>query len=48
MKILIIRFKQIGDAVLSSVICNTLKKSFPEAQRDRQCNRTSGINHRNE
>ncbi|MCF2672748.1 glycosyltransferase family 9 protein, partial [Fusobacterium varium] len=34
MKILIIRFKQIGDAVLSSVICNTLKKSFPEAEID--------------
>ena len=34
MKILIIRFKQIGDAVLSSVICNTLKKSFPESEID--------------
>ena len=34
MKILIIRFKQIGDAVLSSVICNTLKKSFPDAEID--------------
>lgn len=34
MKILIVRFKQIGDAVLSSVICNTLKKSFPEAEID--------------
>ena len=34
MKILIIRFKQIGDAVLSSVLCNTLKKSFPDAEID--------------
>lgn len=34
MKILIIRFKQIGDAVLSSVLCNTLKKSFPESEID--------------
>ena len=34
MKILIVRFKQIGDAILSSVICNTLKKSFPEAEID--------------
>ncbi|WP_130891126.1 glycosyltransferase family 9 protein [Fusobacterium ulcerans] len=34
MKILIIRFKQIGDAVLSSVICNTLKKTFPDSEID--------------
>lgn len=34
MKILIIRFKQIGDAVLSSVICNTLKKTFPNSEID--------------
>lgn len=34
MKILIIRFKQIGDAVLSSVIYNTLKKSFPDSEID--------------
>ncbi len=34
MKILIILFKQIGDAVLSSVICNTLKKVFPESEID--------------
>ena len=34
MKILVIRFKQIGDAILSSVICNSLKKSFPDAQID--------------
>lgn len=31
MKILIVRFKQIGDSILSSVICNTLKKSFPKS-----------------
>lgn len=34
MKILVVRFKQIGDAILSSVICNSLKKSFPDAQVD--------------
>ena len=34
MKILVVRFKQIGDCILSSVICNTLKKSFPEGEID--------------
>lgn len=34
MKILIVRFKEIGDSILSSVICNTLKKSFSEAEID--------------
>lgn len=34
MKILVVRFRQIGDAILSAVICNTLKKSFPNAQID--------------
>lgn len=34
MKILVVRFKQIGDAILSSVICNTLKRTFPEAEVD--------------
>lgn len=34
MKILVVRFKQIGDAILSSVICNTLKETFPEAEVD--------------
>lgn len=34
MKILVIRFKQIGDAVLSSAICNTLKKTFPNSEID--------------
>lgn len=34
MKILVVRFKQIGDAILSSVICKSLKESFPEAQID--------------
>lgn len=33
-KILVVRFRQIGDAILTSVICNTLKKSFPEARID--------------
>ena len=31
MKILVVRFKQIGDAILSSVICNSLKKA-PDAR----------------
>ena len=34
MKILIVRFKQIGDALLSSVVCNSLKKSFPDSEID--------------
>lgn len=34
MKILVIRFKFIGDVLLSSTLCSTLKKSFPEAQVD--------------
>ena len=29
--ILVIRYKEIGDVLLSSVICNTMRKSFPEA-----------------
>lgn len=31
-KILIIRFRQIGDAVLTSALCSTLKRSFPNAE----------------
>lgn len=34
MKILVIRFKHIGDVVLSSVLCSSLKKSFPASQVD--------------
>lgn len=34
MKILVVRFKQIGDAILSSVICKTLRENFPDAQID--------------
>lgn len=34
MKILVVRFKQIGDSILASPICNTLKKSFPDAEID--------------
>lgn len=34
MKILVVRFKQIGDSVLAAPICNTLKKSFPNSQID--------------
>lgn len=31
-KILIIRFRQLGDAVLATALCNTLKNSFPNAE----------------
>ena len=34
LKILVIRFKYIGDVLLTSVICNTLKESFPYATVD--------------
>ncbi len=33
-KILVVRFMAIGDVVLSSVLCNSLKKTFPKAQVD--------------
>ena len=29
-KVLIIRFRRIGDAVLSTVLCSTIRKNFPE------------------
>lgn len=31
-KVLIIRFRRVGDAVLSSVLCNTLRLNFPDAE----------------
>ncbi|MGL5355861.1 MAG: glycosyltransferase family 9 protein [Cetobacterium sp.] len=34
MKILIIRFKQIGDAIISSVLCKSLKETYPDAEID--------------
>lgn len=34
MKILIIRLKQIGDALISLPVCKSLKKTFPDAQID--------------
>lgn len=33
-KILVIRLKQIGDALLSLPVCNSLRKTYPEAQID--------------
>lgn len=33
-KILVVRFKQIGDSVLASPICNTLKKTYPDSEVD--------------
>ena len=34
MKILVVRFKQIGDAILASVICKSLKETYPDAEID--------------
>ncbi len=34
MKILVVRFKQIGDSVLASPICNSLKKTYPDSEID--------------
>ncbi|WP_018338364.1 glycosyltransferase family 9 protein [Butyricimonas synergistica] len=31
-KVLVIRFRRVGDAVLSVVICSTIRKSFPDAE----------------
>lgn len=31
-KIIVLRFRRVGDAVLSSVLCSSLRKTFPEAQ----------------
>ena len=31
-KIIVLRFSRVGDAVISSVLCSTLKKTFPEAE----------------
>jgi heptosyltransferase-2 len=36
--VLIIRFQQIGEAVLSTVVCNTIRKNFPEAVIDMTLN----------
>jgi heptosyltransferase-2 len=33
-KIIVIRFRRVGDAVLSSAICSTLRKTFPNARID--------------
>lgn len=33
-KILVIRFRRVGDAVLSTAVCSSLKKSFPDASID--------------
>lgn len=34
MKILVVRFRQIGDSILAAPICTTLKQTFPDAQVD--------------
>lgn len=34
MKILVIRFRQMGDAILSTVVLNTLRRTFPDATID--------------
>ena len=33
-RILVIRFRRVGDAVISSVLCSSLKKTFPDASID--------------
>src|SRR5690606_23212887 len=33
-KILVIRFRRVGDAVLATAICSSLRKTFPDAQID--------------
>lgn len=33
-RVLIVRFQQIGEAVLSTVVCNTVRKNFPKAEID--------------
>lgn len=33
-KILVIRFRRVGDAVLSTVLCTSLRRTFPDAQVD--------------
>lgn len=33
-RILIIRFRRVGDAILSSILCSSLKRTFPEATID--------------
>lgn len=37
MKILVVRFKQMGDAILATPVCNTLRKTFPDAEIDFVC-----------
>ena len=32
--VLIVRFRQLGDAVLTTVLCNTIRKNFPDAHID--------------
>jgi heptosyltransferase-2 len=34
MKILIIQQKMIGDVLVSSIICNNLRRAYPDAQID--------------
>ena len=34
MKILVVRFRQMGDAILTTVVLNSLKKSFPDCSID--------------
>ena len=37
MKILVVRFKQMGDAILATPVCNTFRKTFPDAEIDFVC-----------
>ena len=33
-KIIVLRFRRVGDAVISTVLCSSLKKTFPKARID--------------
>ena len=33
-RILVLRFRQIGDSILAAALCSTLKRTFPEARID--------------
>jgi heptosyltransferase-2 len=47
-RILVLRFRRVGDAVLSAVICSSLKKTFPHAKIDYVLNENIGslfLNH---
>jgi heptosyltransferase-2 len=42
-KIIILRFRRVGDSVLSSTLCSSLRKTFPDAQIDYVLNEDIGV-----